>query len=98
MSLQVNSRGFQPSLTVEDLVAEGLSWGLAERHARAAVAGTLEELAAAVKSTDATAVGEKMARYIGHGTRNLLDGKAAGVGGAHPSRVALGPVPDAPRG
>ena len=98
MSLRVNSRSYQPSLTVEDLVAEGVSWGLAERHARAAVAGTLEELAAALKATDATAVGEKVARYVGHGTRNLLDGKAAGVGGAHPSLVALGPVPEAPRG
>lgn len=35
-------------------------------------------------------------RFIAHGTRNLLDGKAAGVGGAHPSLVALGPVPAMP--
>lgn len=37
MSLQINSRAFQPSLTVEDLVAEGISWGLDGRHARHAV-------------------------------------------------------------
>ena len=98
MSLRVNSRGFQPSLAVEDLVAEGVSWGLHERHARAAVTGTLEQLAHALEVTDVAAVGEKVARYIGHGTRNLLDGKAAGVGGVHPSLVALGPVPDAPQG
>ncbi|MBE4719269.1 HipA domain-containing protein [Pseudarthrobacter sp. AB1] len=93
MSLRINSRAYQPSVTVDDLVAEGLSWGLDERHARHSVTGTLEELAHALEQADASAVGEKVARYIGHGTRNLLDGKAAGIGGAHPSLAALGPVP-----
>lgn len=34
-----------------------------------------------------------MARF---GTRNLLDGKAAGIGSAHTSLAALGPVPGVP--
>jgi serine/threonine-protein kinase HipA len=93
MSLRINSRAYQPSLTVDDLVAEGVAWGIDERHARLAVTGTLEELAHALERADAAAVGEKVARYVGHGTRNLLDGKAAGIGGAHPSLAALGPVP-----
>lgn len=93
MSLRINSRTHQPSLTVDDLVAEGISWGLDERHARLAVTGTLEELAHALEQADASAVGGKVARYIGHGTRNLLNGKAAGISGAHPSLAALGPVP-----
>ncbi|MHA7299919.1 type II toxin-antitoxin system HipA family toxin [Pseudarthrobacter sp. MDT1-22] len=93
MSLRINSRAYQPSLTMEDLVAEGVSWGLDERHAWRAVTGTLEELAHALEQADGSAVGEKVARYIGHGTRNLLDGKAAGIGGVHPSLVTLGPGP-----
>ncbi|KRE74231.1 type II toxin-antitoxin system HipA family toxin [Arthrobacter sp. Soil762] len=96
MSLRINARAYQPSLTMEDLVAEGVSWGLDERHAWRAVTGTLEELAHALEQVDGSTVGEKVARYIGHGTRNLLDGKAAGIGGAHPSLAALGPVPGAP--
>ncbi|MCO4236020.1 type II toxin-antitoxin system HipA family toxin [Pseudarthrobacter raffinosi] len=93
MSLRINSRAYQPSLTIEDLVAEGVSWGLDERHAWRAVTGTLEELAHALEQADGSAVGEKVARYIDHGTRNLLDGKAAGIGGVHPSLVTLGPGP-----
>ncbi|MET3173753.1 UNVERIFIED_ORG: serine/threonine-protein kinase HipA [Arthrobacter sp. UYCu721] len=96
MSLRINSRAYQPSVTVDDLVTEGVSWGLDERHARHAVTGTLEELAHSLEQADASAVGEKVARYIGHGTRNLLDGKAAGIGGAHPSLAALGPIPAMP--
>lgn len=93
MALRINSRGYQPSLTAEDLIAEGIAWGLEEKHARAAVTDTLEGLEGALGTADAAAVGEKVVRYIAHGTRNLLDGKSAGVGGAHPSLLALGPVP-----
>lgn len=93
MALRVNARAYQPSLTVKDLIAEGTAWGLEEAHARAAVTGTLEKLALALESADGAAVGENVVRYIAHGTRNLLDGKAAGVGGAHPSLAVLGPVP-----
>ncbi|MGO4582961.1 type II toxin-antitoxin system HipA family toxin [Arthrobacter sp. 2RAF6] len=93
MSLHVNDRAFQPSLTVEDLVTEGVSWGLEERYARQSVTGTLEKLACAIGQADGSAVGENVVRFIAHGTKNLLDGKAAGVGGAHPSLVALDPVP-----
>lgn len=96
MSLRINSHAYQPQLTVEDLVAEGVSWGLDERHARHAVTATLEELAHALEQADASAAGETVARFIGHGTRNLLDGKAAGIGSAHPSLAALGPVPGVP--
>nr|WP_269995147.1 HipA domain-containing protein [Arthrobacter sp. B2a2-09] len=86
MSLRVNDRAFQPSLTVEDLVAEGVSWGLEERYARQSVTGTLEKLAYAIGQADGSAVGENVVRFIAHGTKNLLDGKAAGIGGAHHSR------------
>ncbi|RAX46998.1 hypothetical protein DQ354_02005 [Arthrobacter sp. AQ5-06] len=96
MSLRINSPACQPSVTVDDLVTEGVSWGLDERHARHAVTGTLEELAHSLEQADASAVGEEVARYIGHGKRNLLDGKAAGIGGAHPSLAAPGPVPAMP--
>ncbi|MFH5880099.1 type II toxin-antitoxin system HipA family toxin [Arthrobacter sp. NA-172] len=97
MSLRINSRAYQPSLTVEDLVAEGVSWGIDERHAKAAVTDTLEQLDEAVGGTDPSAVGEKVRWYIAHGTRNLLNGKPAGVGAAHPSLLTLGPVPSVPR-
>ncbi|WAH99220.1 type II toxin-antitoxin system HipA family toxin [Arthrobacter sp. MMS18-M83] len=98
MSLRVNDRVFQPSVTAEDLVAEGVSWGLEEQYARKSVTGTLEKLAYALDQADGSTVGEQVVRFIAHGTRNLLDGKAAGVGGAHPSLVALGPVPAMPPG
>lgn len=83
MALRINGRSYQPSLTVEDLVTEGVSWGLEERHARQAVAGTLERLAAGLRAADGASAGENVVRYIAHGTKNLLDGKPAGVDGAH---------------
>lgn len=94
MALRVNTRSYQPALTVEDLVAEGVAWGLQEQHARAAVTGALEGLGSALELADWSTVGEAVFRFIAHGTRNLLDGKAAGVGGVHPSLTSLGPVSD----
>lgn len=74
-ALRVNTRRYQPSTTVEDLVAEGIAWGLEEQHARAAVTGPLERLASAPESADGSAAGEKVVNYITHGTRNLWTAK-----------------------
>ena len=78
MALRVNGKSYQPDLTTEDLVAEGVSWGIAERFARETVNTTLEKLLDALKESDKSMAGEKVARYIAHGTSNLLSGKPAG--------------------
>lgn len=92
MALRINGLSYQPSLTMEDLVAEGKSWGLEERYARQAVTGTLERLADALEAADGSVAGEKVVNYISHGTRNLMDDKPAGVGSVHPSLLDLGPL------
>lgn len=92
MALRINTRSYQPSLTVEDLIAGGRTWGLEERYARQVVTETLEALTEALKVADGSAAGEKVVNFIAHGARNLMDGKAAGVGNVHPSLLALGPV------
>lgn len=51
-ALDVNGKFLMADITIEDLIAEGMSWGLPERRARRVVLATAEDLAQALAEID----------------------------------------------
>lgn len=98
MALKVAGKAYQPDITRDDLVAEAKSWGLPAADAIAIVNGTLEQLRYAVEDVDPGSTDERVALYIANQTRNILDGKRAGVSqNEPPAMVQFMPVPPMPR-
>lgn len=79
LALSINGVSYQPAVTVEHLVNEGIGWGIPERAARAQVHETLESLLDAVSTVDPLEAGERIGRYISLQVSNLLDGNPAAV-------------------
>ena len=82
LALRVNDIAYQPSVRAEDLVLEGMLWGLEEPAAKEVVTGTLEALRRAVDETELGQADAIVGRYIRMQVDNLLGGKAAWESGA----------------
>lgn len=77
LALKVNGIGYQPSVKAEDLVLEGMLWGLQESAAREVVMDTLEAIRTAEAETDPGQTDGIVGRYIRMQVDNLLSGKSA---------------------
>lgn len=82
MAMRVNGHAYQPSLTVDDIVTEGVRWGLPQAGARELVLELLQALAAAVETTDPGQTDEIVGKYISIQVANLLNEKPAAVSSA----------------
>lgn len=80
MALRINNKSFQPEIRAEDLVAEGVSWGLKEDGCEAVIMDTLLKLRQAVGNPEHVNVSPRTVSYIEQQTTNLIAGKRAGHG------------------
>jgi serine/threonine-protein kinase HipA len=97
LALRINERTMLPDVTVEDLVAEAVSWGVAEAAARETVATTLDALIDATRRTPAhDSIERHVPGYIRGQAQNLAAGRAARIPSAVPlmSRPRIGSEPD----
>lgn len=89
LALRVSQVVYQPDVKLEDLVAEGTSWGLAVPDAERVATETLERILAAVAECPATdRIAATIPGYVATQATNLLQGKAAGAGSSA-SPIAL---------
>jgi serine/threonine-protein kinase HipA len=85
MAMRVNGKLQLPDVTVDDLVAEGRSWGIPETVARRAVDVTLEAVVEATRLTDVPAsIETHVPGYFRGQAQNLLEGRAARIRSAVP--------------
>ncbi len=80
LSMRINGRDHLPDVTRDDLVAEGVEWGLSESAARAAVDETLESMIEASRVVPAVAsIEAHVPGYVRGQARNLLEGRPARI-------------------
>ncbi|MCS5718283.1 HipA domain-containing protein [Herbiconiux sp. CPCC 205763] len=80
LSMRVNGRWSQPDITRADLVAEAVSWGLAETRAAAVVDDTLARIVEATRVVPAhPSISAHIPGYIREQAKNLAAGKAARI-------------------
>lgn len=102
LAMYVNSRRHQADITVDDIVSEAESWGVAAGTARDVVEATLDSMVEATRTLPAhPSIERHVPGYIRQQAKNLLDGAPARVVSAIPPILLprLGtPAPRAPRG
>lgn len=80
LAMKVNGQGRQPDVTVDDLAAEAVSWGIDESRAREIVDATLHGLIEGTRSVPADAsIEAHVPGYIRRQAQNLLDGVPARI-------------------
>lgn len=80
LSMRINGVWSLPDVTVDDLVAEGVGWGLGDAAARAAVVQTLDAVVQATRTLPVDdSIEAHVPGYVRGQAQNLLDGKPARI-------------------
>ncbi|MDX2025828.1 HipA domain-containing protein, partial [Microcella sp.] len=80
LAMRVNGQSRQPDVTVDDLAAEAVAWGIADNHAREIIGATLHGLIEGTRTLDADAsIKAHVPGYIRRQVQNLLDGAPARI-------------------
>ena len=90
LAMRINGRSLPGGITIADLVAEGVSWGLRESRASEIVESVLDEVIAAVSARPAgDAVARRVSALLQEQSENLLRGDPAWTRPLPPA-IALG--------
>lgn len=88
LALRINGKWQLPEITSDDLIQEGLSWGLRQEDAARVVRDTLSAVVAATRAVPAHAsIAAHFPGYIRGQAQNLLDGKPARIHSPVPLRA-----------